>query len=201
MSNAVFPTPPPGFTLDTGKDMSFSTLIQQAVSGRELRISERAYPLYRHSLKYNFLRDTAAFPELKLIGGFYLARNGPADSFLFTDPDDFSVTLQSIGTGNGSNTLFQANRSFGGYTEPVFNINTITDIQVNGFSVAYSYSASTGVITCATPPAAAATVTWTGTYYFRCRFADDKMQFQKFMYQLWTQGKVDFISNLQDKIT
>lgn len=124
MSNSVYPTGLGGLAMEATKDPEFSTLIQRAVSGKELRIAERIYPIWRHQLKYNFLRDSTSFPELKSIGGFYLARLGPADSFLFADPDDSSVVAQGIGTGNAALTQLQLLRSFGNFTEPVFNIQS-----------------------------------------------------------------------------
>jgi uncharacterized protein (TIGR02217 family) len=199
MSNAVYPFTLPGLSITVSKGAELSTLIQEAVSGRELRISQRVYPKWKHSLQYNFMRDTAAFPELKTLGGFYLSQGGPADSFLFPDPDDSAVVAQLIGTGNGSNRDFQLVRAFGAFVEPVFYPNVITDVYVNAVSVPYTLNAL-GSVNITTAPAGGTSVTWTGSYYFRSRFDDDSFDFEKFLYQVWKSGKVKLVGSLQDKV-
>lgn len=200
MSNAIFPTLP-GLDIEISKEIEFSTIIQASQTGKELRVGQRVYPMYRVGLKFNFLRDSAAYPELKQLCGFYMSRTGPLDSFLFTDPDDNSVTAQSIGTGNGTNTVFQALRAFGSFVEPVFNLNAVTQVTVNGTPVAYSANPATGVITCSVPPANGAAVAYTGTFYYRARFLEDKINVRRFLNQVWSGQSVPIIATLQDKIT
>ena len=197
MSNAVYPSLP-GLSIAVSKEAEFSTLIQEAVSGRELRISERVYPKWKHTLQYNFMRDYVAFPELTQLGGFWLARTGPADSFLFTDPDDSAVTAYQVGVGNGSNRDFQLLRSFGSFVEPVFNPNTITML-VNGVSQPFA-NLGNGLMRMTTAPANTTIVTWTGTYYYRSRFGGDSFSFEKFLHQVWKSGKVSLVGSLQDKV-
>ncbi|MGC8520217.1 MAG: DUF2460 domain-containing protein [Steroidobacteraceae bacterium] len=40
------------------------------------------------------------------------------------------------------------------------------------------------------PPANGATITWTGSYYFQCRFSKGTTEFQQFMYQLYKTKSV-----------
>lgn len=198
MSNAIFPTLP-GLGIEVTKELEFSTLIQRSATGRELRVSERAYPLYYHTLRFNFLRDTAAFPELRSLMGFFGARQGDADNFLFVDPDDSSVTDQAIGTGTGSQTDFQLARSFGSFTEPIYEPNTITNVRVNGSGASYTNQGS-GVVRITPAPGAGATVTWTGTFYYRSRFKDRSLSVEKFLHQVWQGRSVALVSSLQNKI-
>lgn len=198
MSNAVFPTLP-GLSITVKKEPEFDTIIQRAVSGKELRIGQRVYPLWYHTLSFNFLRDTAAYPELKALGEFYLNRYAALDSFLFTDPDDYTVSNQTLGTGNGSNRDFQLVRPFGSHLEPVYNPNTITDVKVAGVSAGYVLQ-SNGVVRMNTAPANGAAVTATFTYYFRCRFLKDRLSLEKFLHQVWKTGTVEMVGSLQNKI-
>lgn len=55
----------------------------------------------------------------------------------------------------------------------------------------YSVSAS-GLVTFAAPPAAAAALTWSGSYFWRCRFTMPQLELQKFLSTFWEAGKVEF---------
>lgn len=43
-------------------------------------------------------------------------------------------------------------------------------------------------------------ITVTGTFYYRCRFADDEQQYTNFMSKLWKAGKVEMIGSLGNKV-
>ena len=45
---------------------------------------------------------------------------------------------------------------------------------------------ATGIVTFVSAPAAAAALTWTGSFYYRCRFDADTMPFKLFMQKLWS---------------
>lgn len=122
MSNAVFPVLP-GLKWGVVRHPSFSTTKKKAVNGREYRAANMIYPEYVYKLSYEFLRDLrSGVDELRTLEGFFLSRYGSYDSFLWTDPDDNSVTAQQIGTGDGTTTAFQLVRSWGGFVEPVYNL-------------------------------------------------------------------------------
>ncbi|WP_025041030.1 DUF2460 domain-containing protein [Nitrosospira briensis] len=197
MSNTVFPTLP-GLAWSTGKHPIFKTKIQESVSGRELRSSFQAYPLWRFTLSYEFLRGDSN-DDLKKLLAFFLVVRGSWDSFLYSDPDFSSVTDYQFGVGDGSTTQFQLTRaiSAGGnaFVEPVQNVNILTNIKKAGVTQTspanYSIS-STGLVTFVSAPAASASLTWTGTYYYRCRFMMDEGGFDQFMKQLWELKKCEF---------
>ncbi len=56
----------------------------------------------------------------------------------------------------------------------------------------FTFSNPGGVVTLAVAPATSAFLTWSGTYYWRCRFEDDQTAFQNFLYQLWEAKQVRF---------
>jgi uncharacterized protein (TIGR02217 family) len=198
MSNSVYPTLE-GLTWGVLKTPRFNTIIQASVSGKELRASTMAYPVYTFKLKYEFLK----LADLKVLMGFFNLRRGAWDNFLFSDPNDNNVIAQNIGTGNGSTTKFQLTRTYGSFTEPVMNVNGTANIYVNGVlkTLGGDYTIdSLGMITFASAPIAAASITWTGTYYFRCRFVNDESEFENFMYNLWSHGGLELVGSLGSKI-
>lgn len=198
MSDAVFPTLP-GLSWSVLKTPQWQTKIQPAVSGRELRAAYRSTPLYKITLSYEVLREGSAFMELQTLFAFFNARQGSFDNFLYSDPTDNAVTAQGFGTGDGATTAFQLQRSYGGNTEPVMNINGAPSIYING-SLTSAYTISNGMVTFTVAPAAAAFLTWTGGYYYRCRFAADEQEFENFMYKLWLVKKLEMLGCLGNKI-
>lgn len=194
MSDAIYPTLP-GLTWSFIRTPIWKTTIQTTQSGRELRAANMSYPVYKYTLTYDVLRSGAGFTELQTLIAFFNARSGSYDSFLFSDPDDGTVTGQLFGTGDGVTKAFQLVKAFGGYTEPVIAVNTITQVTVAGTATAaYTVNNDTGILTFTTAPASGAALGWTGSFYYRCRFVADTYDFEKFMQNLWLLQKVDFQS-------
>lgn len=197
MSNEVFPKLR-GFAPGPGWEPRFSTKILQAVSGKEYRAARQANPLYGLSLRCNFLRPA----DLQALLGFFLARQGAFDNFLYEHPEDKEVVDQVLGTANGVRTTFQLYRSIAGFTEPVQNPKVVTNVKVNGVVKAlgadYTVSA-TGLVIFTSPPLAGP-VTWTGQYYYRARFADDSSTYDKLMHGLHANKKIDLVASLGTKI-
>ena len=195
MSNAVFPILP-GLAWDVVKRPTFSSIVQRAASGREVRAALWSYPIWVWKLTYDLLRDDAT-NELRTLMGFFLARQGSFDSFLYSDPSDNSVTAQSIGAGTGALKTFQLVRALGGFVEPVFDVNGTPTIKVNGVTqttpAQYSIN-STGLVTFVTAPASGATITADFSYYFRCRFKEDMAEFTNFASKLWAARTIEFTS-------
>lgn len=202
MSQAIFPALP-GLTWSVLKRPQFNTSIQKSVSGKETRYAYRPSPIWRWTLSYDVLRAAPALAELQTLVGFFNARQGSFDSFLFSDPTDNAVTAQNFGTGNGATTQFQLVRDYGagGFTgrENVYDLNGAAQIFVNGAlkTVTTDYTISaTGLVTFVAAPAAAAALTWTGSFYWRVRFDSDAQEFENFLYQLWAVKSLAFVSAL-----
>jgi uncharacterized protein (TIGR02217 family) len=196
MSNLVLPVLP-GMTFPVVKSPNWRTIVQGASSGAETRIGLWSFPLWDWTLTYDFLRNDPAnaHDELYTLLGFYNQVRGSYDSWLFSDPDDSSVTTQSFGTGNGSLTQFQLARTRGGFVEPVTNLSGAPTILVNGDVQSSGYSVSaTGLVTFTSPPANGAALTWTGSFYWRCRFKEDSISPSKFVSLVWELSKLEFVS-------
>lgn len=203
MSNAVFPSLP-GLRIVLPRAAVFNTRIQTSVSGAEARASFQAYPLRRFTLGFEFLRH-GADNELRQLEGFFLARKGAYDSFLFADPADAGVTDQVLGVGTGSQTQFQVQRTFGAggdslFTEPVHNVATIGNVKIAGVATAAYSLGATGMITTTNPVPAGQVITWTGSYYYRCRFLRDEADFDRFLDDLYEAKKIELLGSLQNKV-
>ena len=209
MSNAVYPVLP-GLTYPVKKMPIFKTMMQEAVSGRESRIALMSYPKWQFDLQYSVLRSGVvhsagtSWNEQQQLIDFFLQRLGDFDNFLFDDREDDSVTDSQFGIGNAVATQFQLTRAIqaNGFLEPVMNVNALTNIKKNGVvqnnPADYSIN-STGLVTFTSAPGNGVSLTWTGTYYFRCRFAQSMQEFQQFMRKLWS-GQIQLIGSLGVKV-
>lgn len=202
MSNVTFPVMP-GLTWDVGRIPAFNTLVHRAASGREARTALQQFPLWNFKLKYEVLRNAVAYGELKTLAGFFISRLGSWDSFLYIDPDDSSVVDQTIGTGDGVLTQFQLIRDWGGFLEPVMNVNGAIIIKVNGTTKTLTTDYlvdSNGMVTFTVAPAASASITWSGSFYYRVRFLQDTAEFNQFMKDLWELKTLEFVGSVGNKV-
>ena len=133
MGNAIFPTLP-GLKWGVTKTPIWSTQVQKSTSGRELRAGYYSYPLWKFSLSFEVLRNKQGLAELEELAGFFNARRGSLESFLYEDPTDNTVTNQLIGMATNGQTQFQLLRSFGGFIEPVMAVKGNPVVKVNGVS-------------------------------------------------------------------
>jgi uncharacterized protein (TIGR02217 family) len=190
MSDAIFPALP-GLTWDSPKIPEFSTTLVKGRDGSETPIANWVYPLWRWTLTYELLRDDAT-DELKTLLGFFLARQGRADPFLYDDPNDNAVTGQQIGTGNGVVKQFQCVRDLGGFLEPIFNIKAAPTVYVDGVEATSGWSVSRGLITFETAPEGVITADF--GFWWRVRFDMDAAEFNEFAYQLWELRECKLVS-------
>ncbi|HUZ30942.1 MAG TPA: DUF2460 domain-containing protein [Xanthobacteraceae bacterium] len=175
----------------------WKTRTQQAISGKETRLADWSYPAWRWELTFDFLRADPVAAEFQALAGFFNARQGAFGTFLYADADDNAVAGQAIGTGDGATTSFQFVRAFGGFIEPVLAPNVVSAVTLAGVAQApstYSVDSTTGLLTFTTAPAFGAAVAASFTYYFRCRFAEDTLDFEKFMATLYRAQKLAFVS-------
>ena len=201
MSNLVFPTFT-GLTWDREYKASFNTVVQTAVSGKEIRIALMYTPIYEFNLTFDFLRNKPNAKEWQTLYNFYLAHKGSFDSFLFDYAEDNTAVNQLIGIGNGSNKFFQLVRGFGAdYVESVQQIKIVTDIRLNGtVTSASNYTInSSGLVTFNTAPANAVNITWNGGFYYRARFTEDNLSLSQFC-KTFFKGGLSLTANLGNKI-
>jgi hypothetical protein len=193
MSPPIFPSLP-GITFPVKRHPVWMGTKQDALSGKRVRTSYFSYPIYQFELTFNFLRSAAAYGEWQILAGFINQLAGSTGLFLYSDPNDSIVTAQSFGAGDGVSTNFQLVRGLGGFVEPVFFPNVITDIKVAGTpTVAYTLP-GLGIVSFNSAPAFGAALTWDGTFYWPCRLDLDVFPFDNFMNQLFELKGLKFSS-------
>lgn len=196
MSQLIFPSRLPGMKMEFTRAPRFKTQIQSAVSGKETRAALMAFPLWDLTMAYEFLLSGNRGSDLNQIVALFGQVKGAWDSFLLSVPDDNTVTDHLIATGNGGRT-YQLMRSItaSGFalTEPVMNVNSVTNVKVNGIAVSGYTVSSTGLLTLAVTPPNGAAITWSGSYYFRCRFTNDTADFSRFMADLYEMKSLKMI--------
>lgn len=173
----------------------FNTTINTGFSGFEQRNKNWANSLGQWKIELTY-KDQSYFDKVQ---AFFLNVGGQADAFRFKDHKDFSVTGQSIGTGDGSSTAFQLIKTYvaGGRTytrtikKPIqatvqkfdgtFCANTV-NIYDNGvlqtLGTNYTVDATTGIVTFTTAPAAGHAITADFEFHLPVRFNVDEMQAQ-----------------------
>ena len=100
---AIFPALP-GLGWSVTKTPRFTGRIQNAISGRELRVLDQVNPIWTWTLTYSLLRDRwdarattgagAEYDELRTLAGFFLQQQGRFRPFLFDDPTDNRIDDQ-----------------------------------------------------------------------------------------------------------
>jgi uncharacterized protein (TIGR02217 family) len=183
-----YPVFPPINALGWGvhRTPSFNNLISDHVSGKEVRSPRAVYPRWEFDLTYEalFSKNPNTYQQML---SFFQSMAGKDGRFWFTDPENNTATAQFIGTGDGFRTTWALVRSVGSiYEEPIGGVNALTEVRINGVvqsGSTYSvwYNDRWPSIKFNTPPANAATITATFSYYFLCRFANDNMNFEEFM--------------------
>ena len=160
-----------------GPEYSTDVVILQ--SGHEQRNANWA----QSRARYNVAHGVKTKAQLDTLIAFFRARKGRADGFRFKDWTDYQGTGQSIGIGDGSETVFQLKKSYtsGSVTETrIINkpvAGTIT-IYVDGTpqnGSAYVADTTNGEITFTSPPALSAIVTADFEFDVPVRFDTDRL--------------------------
>jgi uncharacterized protein (TIGR02217 family) len=194
MSQAIFPTLP-SLAWSTFKRPTFSTRISKRTSGREVRAANYAYPLYEFELSYEVLRADAAYQELQQLLGFFLARQGQFDTFLFRDPTDYLVSSQVIGVGDGVTTVFPLLRNLGGWVEPIGQAANMPTVTVGGQPSSAWSIVEPNLLTFTTAPGVGQQVQVVNLeFYFVCRFLDDVHEYENWSNDLWLLKSCKFTS-------
>ena len=194
-----------GITYKIHRQVIWDTDVQQAISGLENRLAYFTYPRYQYTVDFSILRSTGGFTELQTMLGFYNQMQGQFTAFFYKDPDDYIVSSQSIGVGDGVTSSFQLVKGFGGFIEPVlapdtsstFNVYFTSSIQAASSYTVSQYSsgsASSGVITFKTAPSSGTLINASFQYYYPCRFAADKQEFTLNYSGAYSASKMSFIT-------
>lgn len=188
----------PGLDFLVERSPMFTTGVQTAASGREIAAAYESTPRYRWKIRYNVLRSRAALVETQKLWGFFNSRLGRWGVFYYLDPLDNTVAAEPFGTGDGVTTTFQLSRAVGRGTtypasEPVYACWLQPVVKV-GATITTVTVAPWGVVTFASPPAAAAALTWSGSYLFVCRWDQDDLPLAQMVKDMWSGDGLQFVS-------
>lgn len=151
----------------------WKTTVVTAANGREVRNAAWSDAMMQYRFSYNNL-DMA---DAQALVAFFHGRRGRQRSFLLKAYDDFQLVQETIGTGDGSTTAFQAIKTYdtvNPWVRTIRHIKTGTlTVTVNNTPATVS-SYTSGLITLASPPANAAVVRATCEYYVPVRFDVDE---------------------------
>lgn len=197
----VLPTLP-GITWPVDKSVGqFDTTVQTSVSGKENRHINRIQPRYTYTIQIAALDSNGTnagliYNSLQTLVGFFNQCYGKALSFQYIDPDDYSISSQPFGVGDGATTAFQLCRTLGGFTDNVFAPTGVPKIYSNGALLTagtnYTINSLTGVVTFTSAPSLGASLTWTGTYVWWCAWDNDALDLSNFASGLYEMKKASF---------
>lgn len=147
VATLVFPTLQ-GSTWGRKKNPEFNTAVRPVVSGRETTTAFRQYPVWNFELVYEFLEDGnvangSIYSDLQTLYGFFCQALGKAVSWLYRDKDDYHVAQGPIATADGVTLQWPFFRNFGGFMEPVGQI----DLGTIGSFASAAVNTSNGDIT------------------------------------------------------
>lgn len=156
----------------------YSTDVVMSQSGYEQRNVNWA----QARAKFNVAHGVKTQSQLDALIAFFRARKGRAYGFRFKDWTDYTATGQWIGTGNGSQTVFQLQKLYtsGGVneyrtiTKPVSGTVAVYKnavLQTSGYTV----NTATGAVTFSVAPAAAVSVTADFEFDVPVRFDTDRL--------------------------
>lgn len=210
MSTLFFPDLP-GFSYGAVRSPTWGgLLIQTAASGLEARMQQWSAPKWEWTLAFNYLRMYGSFAEFQTLIGFYNQTFGGLTSFFFRDEHDNSTHGEPIGVGTGSQTQFQLQRNLGGSIEPIYGVDirgtaaygayqrpaAVTfQAYVSASPASATVNTDTGVVTFSSAPGLGATLTADFSYLFRCRFAEQRMDFTTLFRQCYDAQQVKLIQS------
>lgn len=192
----------PGVSLLIEKTPEWKTMSAQSASGRERRASMWSAPIWSFKFKFEALRQDAIYAEFAQLLAFFQARQGQFSTFNYFDRFDNVVTSQFFGLGDGATTQFQLVRYINGLStsvEPVYSLNGAPTIYVNGIATGVALGLN-GLVTFPTAPAAGSVLTWSGSFFFVCRFDADKMAFGQPFSNIWDLSELTFVSVKPDRV-
>jgi uncharacterized protein (TIGR02217 family) len=177
------------------KSWEWSTTDLVSKSGRRFKKRNYSYPTTKFSIGYNSgngLSQRATRKDLDRLVAFFNARGGQLGDFYYFDAADNLVAGQTLGTGNGVTTQFQLVRSKRTWTEPVFALNGVPEVTVNGIVVTNYTIAAPGVIKFTDAPADGDVVAWSGSFLYWCEFTQDELTAQQLTALLWESDGLSF---------
>jgi Uncharacterized conserved protein len=177
-----------------------------ASSGKETSVAYWANPRWIWEIKFSVLRSGTRYgierTEMQELMGFFNARRGSFDPFLYVERDDTQVIGQGLGFASAGLNV-QLVRTFGAFTEPVLAPLAVSNVTSNGVPVdpsKYVFSAygtaTPGLLQflAGAPVVAGSIIVTDIVYAWPVRFTDNDMSLDRFLNQLYSSKSVKMIS-------
>lgn len=215
-NHPIFPTLP-GITWPVQKELLFENEHQQMMSGKTFEVMKWTDPIWEFTLKIEFLRSGSAYLEQQMLLGLFQQSLGRYGTFLFDDKDDdvatnvvFANAVVYVGSSN--QTVFQLVRNFYDNSgnvlasAPVYfpksgtvTIRTGTNPDGSGGTPTSAFVVGTqGKVIFNTSPVISAPpgtnnfLSWSGGFYYLCRFSDDMNDFEGLWHQFFQMKQLKF---------
>lgn len=200
MTDSVFPVLR-GQSWPVVRHTLFKTLVDEALSRRVSTLALQQYPMYEWEVAFEWLADNATPSDIRSIVGLYNQCQGRADTFLYRDPIFNAVVAEPFGVGDGVTLDFQlvakfANVGGAGASDIIQNFNGAPQIFDNGGLPNPHLLGPSGIVSFSPAPSPGHILTWTGAFYYRCRFSDDTLETSDFMANWWEVKSLKFRSIL-----
>ena len=210
--NLVLPSA--GLGWNFARRSKYSTIVQTPQSMRRpAPATLQKGVIYELELSFNGLANVGSTysDDAAYIQEFYEACRGGYGYFTF-DPSQYDLANMSLvsdttklsngffAIADGVTTAFPLWRStsaLGGglvtYCEMIQLVTAMTGVYSNGAlvpSANYTLTNFPSVVTFTTPPANGQVLTWAGSYAYLCKFAEDVLDMNELLYQLWELGSL-----------
>ena len=104
--------------------------------------------------------------------GFWMARRGSYEGFLYKDWGDFELLSEVIGTGDGTTTQFQSTKTYGTFVRLIRYL--APGVQVDAGGTPYQVDRNSGLITFTRPVPKDVAIKLTADFYVPVKFVEDK---------------------------
>jgi uncharacterized protein (TIGR02217 family) len=196
MSIPAFPTFA-GIAWPVKRSPLWNSITQKPISGKDTILSLWSFQRYKFDITFSYLSQA----DWQNFEGFFNGVNGTALPFHFNDPNDNSVTGQSIGTGDGTTTAFNFIRTLGGFICPTQDVTQAgVVVNLNGTpTAAYTFLTDpnwgfTYGVNFNSAPGSGVAITASFNYNWPCRFDADNLDFEEQLSQMWALRKCSFTS-------
>lgn len=157
---------------------AFFTTMLVTPNGVKTPVMAREQALHQWEVAIVGLRDT----NIKEMLTFFYGRRGPANGFLFKDWSDYRMPVQSIGTGDGTETDFALANIYSDAIRPYSRFITrpvLATLKVYKAGVLQTYTTHytflNGYVVFVAAPIAAAAITAECEFDIPVNFMDDKL--------------------------
>jgi hypothetical protein len=169
-----------------------STRIRTTVSGRRAALALWKHPLFEFELNFSALASDESYPgafarSKQMLEGFFLQQQGGYGAFAFVDKTDANQVGAALGKGDGATTDFVAQRTIGAYQGPADYVMNVDTVYADGVALDPSTwdLVLPNVIRMASAPASGVVLTVDFWWAYICQFADDRIDLDQFMWQIW----------------